>query len=182
MVTLTSRERWVDAGLEALARGGLDSVRVEVLAANLGVTKGGFYGYFDGRPNLLDEMLDEWERRFTDEILAHAASDGGDARERLRRVGELSATSDFHRVDLAVRAWAGFDDVVAKRLLRVDNLRMDFLRAQFGEFVSDPDEVEARSTLLFALAIGRGLMVPEHPGRTAEEAVQLAAQLLMAPG
>lgn len=181
MVILTARERWVEAGLEALAEGGLDGVRVEVLAARLGVTKGGFYGYFEGRPQLLAEMLDEWERRFTEDILAQAVAEGGDAREQLRRVGELSSTNDFHRVDLGVRAWARFDEVVADRLRRVDNLRMDFLRTQFGTFVTDPDEVEARCTLLFALAIGRGLMVPDHPGRTPREAAQLAARYLMGP-
>jgi len=181
MVIRTARERWVDVGLKALASGGLDSVRVEVLAAELGVTKGGFYGYFKGRPQLLEEMLDEWERRFTEEILAQAVSEGGDARQQLRRVGELSATNDFHRVDLAIRAWAGFDAVVADRLRRVDNLRMDFLRKQFGAFVADPEEVEARSTLLFALAVGRGLMVADHPGLTQVEAVQQAARFLMAP-
>jgi len=180
MVIRTARERWVDVGLEALARGGLDSVRVEVLAAQLGVTKGGFYGYFKGRPQLLEEMLDEWERRFTEEILAQAVSAGGDARQQLARVGELSSTNDFHRVDLAIRTWAGFDAVVADRLRCVDNLRMDFLRKQFGTFVADPDEVEARSTLLFALAVGRGLMVADHPGLTQVEAVQQAARFLMA--
>ena len=58
----TPRSRWIDAGLEALADGGPDAVRIEPLARSLGVTKGGFYGYFDDRPALLDEMLDAWER------------------------------------------------------------------------------------------------------------------------
>jgi hypothetical protein len=33
--------RWIEAGLTALARGGPDAVRVEALAAELGVAKGG---------------------------------------------------------------------------------------------------------------------------------------------
>lgn len=181
MATRTARERWVEAGLDALGRGGVESVRVEVLAARLGVTKGGFYGYFAGRPQLLEEMLDEWERRFTVEILARAQAEGGDAAEQLRRVGELSATDEFHHVDLAVRAWARFDATVAERLRRVDTRRMDFLRAHVAAFVADPDEVEARATLLFALAVGRSLMSPDHPGRTHTEAVQHAARFLLHP-
>ena len=40
---------WVEAGLIELARTGVEGVRVEVLAKNLGVTKGGFYRRFADR-------------------------------------------------------------------------------------------------------------------------------------
>lgn len=177
----TPRTRWIEAGLEALAQGGPDAVRVETLATALGVTKGGFYGYFDGRPALLAEMLDEWERRCTGEVLARVEAAGGDAAERIRRAGELTFSEDFHRIDLAVRAWARHDQAVATRLRRVDNERMEFLRKMFGTFVTDPDEIEARSTLAFALAIGRHFIVVDHPGHTKREAVKLAGDYLLRP-
>ncbi|MEU6189438.1 TetR/AcrR family transcriptional regulator [Nocardia sp. NPDC047038] len=177
----TTRDRWIEAGLQALARGGPDAVRVETLAARLGVTKGGFYGYFDGRTALLTEMLDEWERRCSTAVLDQAEARGGDAVDRIRRAGELSFDEDLHRIDLAVRAWARNDESVATRLRRIDNVRMDFLRKMFGAFVTDPDEIEARSTLTFALAIGRHFIVADHPGYTTREAVQLAGEYLLRP-
>lgn len=176
-VARTTRARWIEAGLEALSEGGPDAVRVEVLAARLGVTKGGFYGHFDGRPALLAEMLDEWERRCTGEILAAVA--GEDVVEQFRRVGQLSFSEDLHRIDLAVRAWARHDAAVAERLRRIDNERMDFLRGVFGSFLTDPDEIEARSTLAFALAIGRHFIAADHPGRTKREAIHLAGEHLL---
>jgi len=51
---------WVAAGFAELARSGVDGVRVEVLAKNLGVTKGGFYRRFRDRAALLDAMLQSW--------------------------------------------------------------------------------------------------------------------------
>jgi AcrR family transcriptional regulator len=52
---------WVAAGLAEMARGGgIDNVRVEVLAERLGVTKGGFYRRFKDRRALLDSMLETW--------------------------------------------------------------------------------------------------------------------------
>ncbi|MFD1930132.1 MULTISPECIES: TetR/AcrR family transcriptional regulator [Nonomuraea] len=179
--TRTTRARWIEAGLEALAEGGPDAVRVETLASRLGVTKGGFYGYFDGRPALLAEMLDEWERRCTREVLAQVAAEGGDAAERIRRVGQLTFSEDLHRIDLAVRAWARHDQSVAARLRRIDNERMDFLRKMFGTFITDPDEIEARSTLAFALAIGRHFIVADHPGYTTRDVVHLAGEHLLRP-
>jgi AcrR family transcriptional regulator len=177
----TPRARWIEAGLEALVRGGPDAVRVETLAGDLGVTKGGFYGHFDGRPALLSEMLDEWERRCTREIIAQADAEGGDAAEQIRRVGQLTYSTEFHRIDLAVRAWAQHDTSVAARLRRIDNERMEFLRRMFGAFLTDPDEVEARSILTFALAIGRHFIAVDHPGHTPHEALRLAGQLLLRP-
>ena len=48
---------WIEAGLAELARSGVEGVRVEVLAKNLGVTKGGFYRRFRDRAALLDGIL-----------------------------------------------------------------------------------------------------------------------------
>ncbi|KJY41973.1 TetR family transcriptional regulator [Streptomyces sp. NRRL B-1568] len=180
-VARTPRARWIEAGLQALAQGGPDAVRVETLAARLGVTKGGFYGYFDGRAALLTEMLDEWERRCTTEVIAQVDAEGGDAADRIRRVGQLTFSEDPHPIDLAVRAWARTDQSVAERLRRIDNERMDFLRRMFGAFITDPDEVEARSILMFALAIGRHFIAADLPGRTKREAIQLAGEHLLRP-
>ncbi|TDO30659.1 hypothetical protein EV643_13641 [Kribbella sp. VKM Ac-2527] len=145
------------------------------------MTKGGFYGYFDGRPALLTEMLDEWERRCTKEVIAQVDAEGGDGAERIRRAGQLTFSEDLHRIDLAVRAWAHHDQSVATRLRRIDNERMEFLRKMFSTFITDPDEIEARSTLAFALAIGRHFIVADHPGHTKREAIQLAGELLLRP-
>src|ERR1700730_6336853 len=86
-ITRTPRSRWIEAGLQALAAGGPDAVRVEALAQALGVTKGGFYGHFADRNALLDEMLATWERMSTDEVLERVERHGGDVRARLRRGG-----------------------------------------------------------------------------------------------
>ena len=54
------RAKWIEAGIAALARGGIEEVRVEVLAKDLGVTKGGFYRRFADRRALLAAMLEAW--------------------------------------------------------------------------------------------------------------------------
>ena len=126
--TRTTREAWIDAGLAALADGGPDAVRVDVLAQTLGVTRGGFYHQFDSRQALLDELLDTWERRSTDEVLERVEREGGDARTKVGKAGMLTFSDALLPVDLAVRDWARRDAAVADRLRRVDNRRMDYLR------------------------------------------------------
>ncbi|MFD4420298.1 TetR/AcrR family transcriptional regulator [Agromyces sp. NPDC058484] len=178
-VVVTPRQRWIDAGLDALADGGTDAVRVETIATVLGVTKGGFYGHFRGRPALLEAILDEWERRCVDEVIEEADALGGDAADRLRLAGRLSSSERLQRIDLAVREWARHDRAVADRLRRVDGQRMDYLRSLFGMFIDEPGEVEVRSTLLFALAIGRHFMMVGDDRATARAVISRAAEFLL---
>lgn len=177
----TPRDRWVAAGLDALVDGGPDGVRVEALAAKLGVTKGGFYGYFPNRAALLTEMLDEWERRTTRDVIAQVEHDCGDAAEKMRKAGILTFSSELLPIELAIRSWARHDTDVATRLKRVDNARIGYLRTLFGTYVDDPDEIEARSTLAFTLAIGHHFMAADHEGRTEHDAVSLAAEFVLRP-
>ena len=172
--TRTPRATWIDAGLRALAAGGPDAVRIEPLAKALGVTRGGFYWHFEDRRALLEEMLDTWERRSTDEVLERVEREGGDPRDKVRRAGMLTFSGELLPIDLAIRDWARRDEAVAARLRRVDNRRMAYLRALIGTFCADPDEVEARSLLAFSLAIGNHFIAADHDGRSRGDVLERA--------
>jgi AcrR family transcriptional regulator len=179
--TRTPPERWVEAGLRALAVGGPDAVRIEPLAQTLGVTKGGFYGYFSNRRALLEVMLDRWERTAVDEVIERIEGEGGDARARLRRLFALASSSAGERLraELAIRDWARRDKDVAKRLKRVDNRRMEFMRALFAGFCRDEGDIEARCLLAFSLFIGSPFVTADHHGRSRADVVELALALLL---
>jgi AcrR family transcriptional regulator len=176
----TPRRTWIEEGLRALAAGGPDAVRIELLAKAIGVSRGGFYWHFPDRTTLLAQMLDTWERASTDEVLARVESEGGDARTKVRRAGALTFSEWLLPIDLAVRDWARRDPAIAERLRRVDNSRMDYLRSQFGAFCPDEDEVEARSMLAFSLLIGNHFMAADHGTRTRADVLRLAADRLLA--
>lgn len=176
----TPRDRWIEEGLQALAAGGPDAVRVEALAKKLGVTKGGFYGYFTDRDALLRVMLDAWERESTDEVIDRIEREGGDPRTKIQRAGVLTFSNDrLLPIDLAIRDWARRDEAVAERLRRVDNRRMALLRQMIGTFCADPDEVEARSLLAFCVAIGEHFLAADHGARTRAEVLLRVADLLL---
>jgi AcrR family transcriptional regulator len=181
--TRTPRSSWIDEGLRALAAGGPDAVRIELLARELGVTRGGFYWHFDGRRALLEEMLDTWERVGVDDVIerVEAGSDDKDARARLRRLFAIGASSDeVLRIELAIRDWARRDRAVAVRLRRIDNRRMAYMRALFSAFCPDEGEVEARCMLAFSVWIGNHLIVAEHEARSREDVIELALRRLLA--
>ena len=165
--TRTPRSNWIDAGLRALASGGPDAVRVEPLAKELGVTKGGFYWHFADRNCLLEEMLDRWERVMVDAVIDEVESRGGDAASRLRRLFGLGrSVDDLLEIELAIRDWSRRDAGVAERVRRVDNRRMDYLRGLFGEIFPDPGEVEVRCFVVMSLFIGNHHIAADHGRRT----------------
>ncbi|QIS21476.1 TetR/AcrR family transcriptional regulator [Nocardia terpenica] len=178
-VARTPREAWIEQGLRTLAASGVEAVRVEVLAKALGVTKGGFYGYFADRDALLIAMLDTWERESVEEVLEVVQRED-DPRDRIVLAGRLTLSSDrLLGVDLAIRNWARHDEAVAARLRRVDNQRMDLARETIGTFCSDPEEIEARSLLAFCLAIGNQFLAADHNGRTREEIRARASAIVL---
>jgi AcrR family transcriptional regulator len=169
--TRTPPGKWIEEGLRALAAGGPDAVRIEALARALGVTKGGFYNHFEDRPALLDEMLDTWERLVIDQVIERVEAEGGDARSRLRGLFALgsSPAGDLIKIELAIRDWARRDRAVARRLKRIDNRRMDYLRSLFGAFCPDENEVEVRCLIALALFIGVPSIAADHgPHRRAD--------------
>ncbi len=181
----TPRGAWVEAALRALAAGGPDAVRIEPLAKELGVTKGGFYWHFADRPALLEEMLDTWERVSIDEAIERVEREGGDARDRLRRLFALASAGDelarlVLRTDLAVRDWARRDPAVAARLRRVDNRRMEYLRSLFAGFCPDADDVEARGLVTMSLFVGNHFVAADHGDRSRADVVELALARLLA--
>ena len=161
--------------MRALAAGGPEAVRVELLAQTLGVTRGGFYWHFDGRGALLEEILDAWERTSVDEVIERVEREAGDSRAKLRRLSALAASSQEPlTTDLAVRDWARRDPAVADRLRRVDNRRMEYMRSLFGSFCPDADDVEARCMVFYSLWIGSHFIAADHGARSRADVLKVA--------
>jgi AcrR family transcriptional regulator len=190
--TRTPRTAWIDAGLRAMAQAGPDAVRIEALAKALGVTKGGFYWHFSGRPALLEEMLDRWERAMVDEVIERVEqAPGQDARSKLRllfalgtdrgrpRSAKDSQEPSLMEIELAIRDWARRDQAVAARLTHVDNRRMEYMRGLFGALSPDAKEVEARCLLAFSIFVGSQFIAADHGEYSRAEIVKLALERLL---
>jgi len=190
--TRTPRIGWINAGLRALAAAGPDAVRIESLAQALGVSKGGFYWHFDGRPALLKEMLDQWERVMVDEVIERVEEEPSrDARAKLHRLFALasdrSQPGSAHDpdepspmgIELAIRDWARRDQGVAARLVHVDNRRMEYMRKLFRDLCSDEDEVEVRCLLAFFVFVGNHFIAADHGAHSRAEILQLILERLL---
>lgn len=171
----TPPEAWIRAGLQALGTGGPDSVRVELLAQQIGVTKGGFYWHFEDRRSLLTAVLDAWEQASTGAVIERVEAESADPRTRLQKLFAIAAASEeLSRADLAVRLWAQRDTDVARRLQRIDTQRMDYLRSLFSQICTSPDDVESRCLLTASMWIASQLMYADHAGYTRTQVIEMA--------
>jgi AcrR family transcriptional regulator len=180
--TRTPPSRWIEAGLQRLADGGPDAVRIEQLAQALGVTKGSFYRHFEDREALLAGMLETWERLTVDEVIECVEQAGEDARVKLTRLFTLPSVRgrQLLRIELAIRDWARRDKAIAKRLRRIDNRRMDYMRGLFGVFCGDQGEVEARCMLAFSTFVGSHFIAAEHGALSRPEVLRMALSHILA--
>lgn len=145
---------WLQAAAEVLRESGVESVRVELLARRLGVTKGSFYWHFSDREALLAGVLADWERRAGERILARIEVASPEPRARLALLFETVVREGRGALDPAIRAWARSDSNTAEALSRVDGLRLAWLEQLFRDLGADGPDMRARARLAYLALIG----------------------------
>lgn len=163
---------WVAAGLAELARGGgIDNVRVEVLAERSGVTKGGFYRRFRDRRALLDAMLGTWRDGRISAIQRQVEEGGKTPVDRLRFLGRIyteRANEQGMAIELAIRQWARGDDTAAAAVAAVDAARLKAVVSLFQNAGMSAQDADARAVLFYAFLFGQSMMfIDESPRKRA---------------
>ncbi len=57
----SARDRWLDLGLDVLATDGLGALRIDPLAARLGLSKGSFFHHFASAAAFRSALLERYE-------------------------------------------------------------------------------------------------------------------------
>lgn len=167
-------DEWIEAGLETLAEGGIEAVRVEPLAAKLHVTKGSFYWHFQDRQGLLDALLQAWQVAATNNIITIVDTRGGDGQARLRTLFKIALASDG-RLEHAIRTWARSDETAAQVVADIDRRRTAYVEALFRRMGFAEDVAAARARFVYLAVIGQYAMGPhgrlQAPPNQAFEAI-----------
>ena len=155
------RERWEQAALDALERGGLAAVAVEPLARELGVTKGSFYWHFRTRQELI-----AGDRRALGAAPCRRPAQGGGhdrgSRERLLALlGKASAKppSIFMRMLEA----SADDAAVHAAVVRAAELRVAFMAKAFGELGLSRARARRQALLAYSTYVGRAHLSRDAP-------------------
>jgi len=173
---------WIEAGFKELARSGVEGVRVEVLAKNLGVTKGGFYRRFRDRAALLDGLLQNWRAGRIAAIEQQTSLDGASARERLRALIQLYSermNTEGMAVELAIRQWARSDGPAAAAVASVDAARLKNVGQLYRATGLPPEEADAQAFLFYCFIFGQSLLFLERGPRKRAQLIAKSAEKLL---
>jgi AcrR family transcriptional regulator len=151
-----TREDWLDLALTALAVDGVDHVTVLALSERLGVSRSSFYWYFKNRGELLDALLDRWDRLNTRSIVTQAEEPAATVNEAVCNVFccWVNPVIFSPRLDFAVREWARRSPSVRKALDRSDRVRTEALKTLFVRFGYEHEDAFVRARVLYTMQIG----------------------------
>ena len=177
-----THDSWIEAGLAAIARHGVEGVRVEVLAKDLGVTKGGFYRRFRDRAALLDGILQNWSAGRIAAIEQQTSLDGATARDRLRALIRLYSERMYTAgmaIELAIRQWARSDEAAAAAVARVDAARLKNVGQLYRAAGLSAEQADAQAFLFYCFIFGQSLLFPERGQRKRAQLIAKSAEKLL---
>src|ERR1700732_3059621 len=180
--TETRTVTWIEAGFAEIARSGVEGVRVEVLAQNLGVTKGGFYRRFKDRAALLQGMLQSWRAGRIAAIEQQASLDGATARDRLQSLIRLYSermNTEGMAIELAIRQWARSDEAAAEAVASVDAARLKNVGQLYRSTGLSAERADAQAFLFYCFIFGQSLLFLERGPRKRAQLIAKSAEKLL---
>lgn len=159
MTIVSSREQYLDTGLQVLADLGYSGLKLAAVCGRLGVTTGSFYHRFDNWQQFTAELGRYWAQTETDQLMDQLREEP-DPRRRLEQMAGMMLTVP-HRTESAIRTWAAVDPQMHAVLAEVDRKRFDNITSVVGGVL--PDERAARlfaSWSMYLLVGYQGALIP----------------------
>ena len=149
-----SRESWLQETLKVLQYRGVDGVKIVVIAESLGVTSGSFYWHFKDLRDLLDCLLEFWEREMTDAVVRVAKAYDGPPEDRILNLMYQVMEEDAATYDHAISIWARKDPAANEVFTRTLRKRFDFASWMFKQSGFSGKQAGIRGRLLVAYLMG----------------------------
>ena len=168
-----TRQRLVDEAARQIMAGGTESVDVELLLTNVGVTKGSLYHYFESVNDLfIAGLLQAFESALRESeawtlSLRDDCSSAREARDRLHAIIDISQTPErrpmrslrLHALSLA-RTQPGLADEIARLQARLTNTMTEVNR-EFQRRGWMRTDIDARAVAVLIQAMNLGRIVDD---------------------
>jgi len=174
-----TRDAWLKAAL-SLCVAGIDKLKVAPLAEYLGVTTGSFYWHFKNRRELLEALLDYWEREMTDAAIEGARQFPGPPADRILLIMETVMSDKLARYDLPIWQWAQSDTRANRVFKRVLKKRFEFAAWMFSQAGFSREQAEIRGRMMVIYMMGETTLIPESMAKR-KEFIKLKHAILTAP-
>ncbi len=154
-----SVDDWLKAAFRTLTRGGPSSIKAEVIARDLGVSKGSFYWHFKNVPSLKSNMLSHWSEEATQAIITELEQASTDPQDKLRILVSISTSNRSTpyggpMVEAAIRDWARYDSSVSSIVKQVDATRINYVEKLFQKCDLKKEQSKQAARILYSSLIG----------------------------
>ncbi len=167
---------WLESGLVLLRDRGHEALTLDALCRALDRTKGSFYHHFADVSAFSQQLLEHWEKRSTDDLIA-AADARSDPAERRARLYASVRTVEYG-VERAIQAWALHAPGARAVRARVDARRIAYLTELRRAAGVKPKTAERMAQIEYAAFMG-ALQIFELPDPTGWKAFEKANALLL---
>lgn len=149
---------WIKSGFRALCVGGANAIRVEVLAREIGTTKGSFYWHFKDLADLQIAMLDYWQNHGTTQVI-DIAEEIANPKEAILDIVARAIVGPPEEVggiiaEVAIRDWGRWNDLANARIIHVDKSRIDYLSELFQKSGYDAATAKQKAQILYSTYVG----------------------------
>jgi AcrR family transcriptional regulator len=169
MTKRISAEAWITFALATLAQEGFDSLKADVLARRLGITRGSFYWYFADLGTFHARVIAHWKEIATEAIIteierheSHAAR--FDALLRL-------AFGRGAPVEIRMRYWAESNADAARAVRDIDRRRRRYIEQLLVDAGIAPALAATRARLVYWTYLGAALSRNTLTGQALDETV-----------
>jgi AcrR family transcriptional regulator len=151
-----SPELWLQAARDALLDGGVEAVKIQLLAKRLKLSRASFYWFFQDRDELLRALLSQWREKNTGNIVSRAEAYADSLAEGILNVCDcwFDQTLFDARFEFAVRSWALQSPEILAEVQEADTKRIAALTALFERFGRDSVSAAVRARAIYLVQIG----------------------------
>ncbi len=151
-----TRADWLQVAVDILISEGVEAVKVAVIGEKLQVSRSSFYWYFNSRQDLLDALLEYWQRSNTVALVEQADADAPTITAAVCNVFRCVVNPALfdNKLDFAVRDWARKSASVRRILDQSDARRLGALTGMFRRYGYDDMNAISRARILYFMQIG----------------------------
>lgn len=158
------REDWIHAAWEILGGGSLNEIKINVLAKQLGVTRGSFYWHFQSRQELIDALVDRWFAFLgLKEVIEKELTSIEDAKDQLWTTFRRVITNVDAGQSVALRLHAKKDLKLRRRIREEDRLRLDHFAERFRKLGLEDQHANDHARIYHAVVMSEYLRNGELP-------------------
>jgi AcrR family transcriptional regulator len=179
MAEQLAAQDWIDFALRALARNGFGALKADVLARQLGISRGSFYWHFTDLAAFHTRVIEDWKQKATEAIIA-------DIERYVAPEDRLNALLGhaFGRggsLEARMRTWAEENGEAARAINDIDRRRRDYIEQLLVQAGVAPLVASTRAQLLYWTFLGAALSCDRLSGDRLQRMVSELKQLGLRP-